>query len=477
MSTKVCVIGAGPGGYVAAIRAAQLGATVTLVEKDNVGGTCLNNGCIPSKTLKTTADLLEKFHHARNFGISISGTITPDIKVIMERKNQIIQNQRRGIHGLLKHQQIALVDGDGYIEEPGIVKVRQADGNMLTLKWDKLILALGSTPLEISAFPFDGKRIISSTDALSLSEIPESMVIVGGGVIGCEFACILSALGTDITLVEALPRLLPLPSVDESCSKVLEREMKKRKIKFFVNKTVESIDMSNEKLRVVAGPSSLISSPSEKELKPIIIDTDKVLVCIGRSPVSIGSGLDKLNIQTDEKGWVLADEQMQTNVPDVYAIGDMLGPSKIMLAHVASAEGRVAAENAMGLGTKMNYRAVPGAIFTSPEVATVGLSEAQAGEQGISVTSESSLFRTTGKAQATGEIAGHAKIVSDADTGRVLGLHIIGPHATDLIAEGTLAVQANLKVEDLANTIHAHPTLSEIICETALKIMGKPIHG
>jgi dihydrolipoamide dehydrogenase len=278
-------------------------------------------------------------------------------------------------------------------------------------------------------------------------------------------------------VVEAMPRLLPLPSVDDDCSKTLQREMKKKKIAFMVNKTVDGYDVTDGGLRVTIGPSPFLESPTEKDRKPATAEVKKMLVCIGRKPNSTDMGLENIGVRTDEKGWIIADEALRTSAPDVFAIGDILGPPKVMLAHVASTEGEIAAENAMGGEKTMRYDLVPGAIFTAPEVADVGLTESQARAEGMPVRADSVLFRTLGKAQVIGDISGQAKIVSHAETGRVLGVHIIGPHATDLIAEATLAIKMGATVEDIAETIHAHPTLAEVMLETALKAAGRPVHG
>ena len=481
MATKIAIMGAGPGGYVAAVRAAQQGAEVTIIERENVGGTCLNWGCIPSKIMITTAGILENFHRAEEFGIEAEGTPRADMQRLMARKNSILQTQRKGILGLLKHHKIRHLKGDAYIKGPGTMAVRKSDEPSLEsdveVSWDKLIIATGTQPLNIPAFPFDGVSIISSNDALCLEEVPESIMIVGGGVIGCEFACILSALGSKVTIVEAMPRLLPLLSVDEDCSKILQREMKKKKISFVVNKTVDSYEKAEGKLHVTMGPSPFLENPSEKDKKPVTAEVKKMLVCIGRKPNSDTIGLKNIGVETDDRGWILADDRMQTNVENVYAIGDILGPDKVMLAHVASTEGEVAVENAMGKEKRMSYDVIPGGIFTSPEVGNVGLTEAQAREQGLNVRADSVLFRTLGKAQVIGELGGQAKIVSDVDTGKVLGVHIIGPHATDLIAEGVLAVQKGVTVTELAETIHAHPTLAEIMLETSFKAIDQALHG
>jgi len=477
MTTRITVIGAGPGGYVAAVRAAQLGAAVTVVERENVGGTCLNWGCIPSKIMIKTAAVLETFHRAETFGIQVDRAPRVDMNRLMARKSEILATQAKGILDLLKHHNIRHIKGDAYIKEPGLVAVRQAKAAEIEVAWDRLIIATGTEPLDIPALPFDGERIFSSDHALSLTTVPKSILIVGGGVIGCEFACMLSGLGARVTVVEAMPRLLPLPSVDEDCSKTLQREMKKKKIAFMVNKTVDGYEKIDGGLRVNIGSSPFLKSPSEKDRKSVTVEVEKMLVCIGRKPNSVDLGLENVGVRTDDKGWIIANDQLRTSAPEVFAIGDILGPSKIMLAHVASTEGEIAAENAMGGQKRMHYHLVPGAIFTTPEVACVGLTESQAAIDGLQVRTDSVLFRTLGKAQVIGEISGQAKILSDTDTGRVLGVHIIGPHATDLIAEATLAIQMGAAVGDIAETIHAHPTLAEVIRETALKAAGRPIHG
>jgi dihydrolipoamide dehydrogenase len=477
MSKRIAIIGAGPGGYVAAIRAAQLGAQVSIIEEDNVGGTCLNWGCIPSKIMITTAEMAEKFQRAQEFGLKLEGKVSFDMHQLMARKAKVIQDQTKGILNLFHHHKINYLRGKAVIAGPGMAIVQSEDDENLEVPWDRLIIATGTQPLNLPPIPFDGESIISSNHALSLTEVPQSIMILGGGVIGCEFAFILSSLGARVTLVEAMDRLLPLPSVDEDCSKVLQREMKKRKIKFLLKRTAQAFEHSDGRLRVTLMPSPFIADLTEKEKEPLIEEVDKILVCIGRQPNTADLGLDKLGVRLDEKGWILVDERMQTNVPDVFAIGDVLGPSKIMLAHVASTEGLVAAENAMGGNRTMAYDVVPGAIFTMPEVANVGLTESQARKQGLNVRADSVLFRNLGKAQVIGEIAGEAKIVSDADTGRILGVHIIGPHATDLIAEGALAIKMGATVGDLAATIHAHPTLAEVMLEASFKSLDLSLHG
>jgi len=477
MSVKIAILGAGPGGYVAAVRAAQEGAQVTVIEQAEVGGICLNWGCIPTKVMRTTAEMLERFQRASEFGLKVNGPVLPDIERLMARKQKVVQDQVRGIIKLLDHHKIRCLKGTGRIIAPGRIQVKVEDSQPEEVQWDRLILAMGSEPMTIPALLFDGKRIMSSNDALNLTEIPESILIVGGGVIGCEFAFIFSSLGSQVTVVEAMDRLLPLPSVDEDCSKVLQREMKKRKIRFMVNRTMEGVDENGGKLRVNIGPSPFAEGLKGKDLERLSVEVDKVLISVGRVPNTHDVGLEQVGVKTDQRGWIMANDRMETNVSSVYAIGDVLGPAKVMLAHVASAEGFVAAMNAMGEISEMDYDVVPGAIFTMPEVADVGLTETQARERGYNVRSDTVLFRTLGKAQVIGEIAGQGKIVSDTETGKILGVHIIGPHATDLIGEGTLAVQKGCSVQDLAKTIHAHPTLSEIMGEAAFRATDMPLHG
>jgi dihydrolipoamide dehydrogenase len=477
MTHRICVMGAGPGGYVAAVRAAQQGADVTLIEKENPGGTCLNWGCIPSKVLITTAELFERFHRAADFGITLQGSVTVDMAHLMARKEKVIQDQIKGLHKLFDHHRIRYINGTGQILKTGMIEVPQPDGPATAVAWDRLILATGSRPMDLPGLAVDGRRVLSSNDALALNRLPPSILIVGGGVVGCEFAHIFGALGAHVTVVEALDRLLPLPSVDAACSKVLQREMKKRRMQWLTHRTVQSISETQQGLRVIIGPSPYNENPSAKEKEPVEITVDTVLVAVGRTPNTDGIGLAQTRVEVDERGWVKTDDRMQTADPAIFAVGDVLGPARVMLAHAASAEALVAADNALGGDRRMNYHAVPGAIFTSPEVATVGLTETQARAGGHAVRSDEVLFRTLGKAQVLGEIAGQAKIVSDTSTGQILGVHIIGPHATELIAEGTLAVNKGLTVEDLVSTIHAHPTLAEIICETAMKAVDRPLHG
>jgi len=475
MRLKIAIVGAGPGGYVAALRAAQLGADVTLVERENVGGTCLNWGCVPTKVMRHTAETLERTARLGSLGIRIEGPAAVSMPELLVRKERVVRDQAQGILSLLRRSGVRYLKGRAVLRGPDRVSVAFPGEGEQEVAVERLILAPGASSLGIPSCPFDGKRVISSREALDLREVPSSLLIVGAGVIGCEFAFIFSALGARVILVEALSRLLCLPSVDEDCAKVLHREMKKRRIRVLLERTVSGIDEDEDMCRVSVAPSPMARERAVGTEETMTVQ--KVLVCIGRKPASEGLGLEHAGLKTDERGWLTADDRMATGVPGVYAIGDILGPSRPMLAHVASAEAAVAAENAMGANRAMSYRAVPGAIFTSPEIANVGLTEAEAVEQGYSVAVEKVLFRNLAKAHIVDEIAGEAKIVSDATDGRILGVHLIGPNAADLIGEGALAVQTGCRVSDFGETIHAHPTLSEIYPETAWKLLGRSMHG
>ena len=476
MSRKVAVLGAGPGGYMAAVRAARLGAEVTLVEEGNLGGVCLNWGCIPTKAMLTSAEVLERCREAARFGVKIQGPVSPDMARMVERKDRIVQTQIKGIAGLLKQHGVSHVQGRASFEQGGQLIVHTVEAGREPLEADRIIVAVGSSPLSVPAFPFDGRRILSSDHILSIPEIPESLIIVGGGVVGCEFATMFSRLGSKVTLVEALDRVLPLPSVDEDCSKVLQREMKKKKISCLLNTTVLSCQPTEKGIEAVVGPfaSGPASGPKKQQET---LQAQAMLVSIGRAPNTSGLGLECTDVGLDDKGWIITDESMQTGDEKIFAIGDVCGPSRIMLAHVATAEALIAAENALGGNLAMSYETVPGCIFTAPEVANVGLTEAQARDKGGDCRADTVQVRTMGKAQAMGEIAGQAKTISDPASGRLLGVHLVGPHATELIGEAALALKTGCSVHDLAETIHPHPTLSEIMAEVAAKASGRPLHG
>lgn len=456
---RIVIIGAGPGGYVAAIRAAQLGASVTVIEDKEVGGTCLNWGCIPTKALVASAEMLDKVRKVEDFGIELTGEVRPNISRILERKNKIVTTLVKGIKGLFKSWNIRILDGRGFIVGEGRVKVALKTGGEEEIEADRIIIATGSRPAQIPTFPFDGKRILSSDDALHPEKIPGSLLIVGAGVIGCEFAFIYREFGSEVTMVEMLPRAIS--TEDEEISSILERELKKKKIKLMTGVKVERVDIKE---------NSVVSYLSNGTT----VEAEQVLVSIGRAMNSKGIGLENIGVRTGDRGEIEVNEKMQTNRENVYAIGDVTGG--IMLAHVASKQGMVAAENAVGGTSVIKYDVVPAAIFTSPEISSVGLRERQALDKGFKIRIGRFQFRGLGKAHATGEISGMVKIIADEASDKILGVHIVGPHASDLIHEAALAIEKGLTSHDIAHTIHAHPTLAEGIMEAAEDVRDQAIH-
>ncbi len=456
---RLAIVGAGPGGYVAAIKAAQLGARVTVIEDDEVGGTCLNWGCIPTKTMIGSCEVLAKVKELEKFGMQLKGEIVASLPKIMERKDKVVGIQVKGIKGLFKSWGIDLRMGRGTLTSPTSVEVRRKDGGSETVEADRIIISTGSRPARIPVLPFDGERIISSSDALKLMEIPESLLIIGAGVIGSEFACIYRELGTEITMVEMMPRAVS--TEDEEISELLEREFKKKKIKLITGVKLEKVEVRDD------GVHAFLSDGKE-------LSAEKALVSIGRAFNSENMGLETVGVKKGERGNILVNSRMETNVPGIYAVGDVVGG--MLLAHVASAEGIVAVKNAMGQESEMDYSVVPAAIFTSPEIASVGLREHQAAEKGIPYKTGHFQFRALGKAHAIGEISGFIKFISEENSDKVLGVHIIGPHASDLIHEAAVAMRAGLTTRDIAGTIHTHPTLSEGMMEAAEDVHGEAIH-
>jgi dihydrolipoamide dehydrogenase len=457
---KISVLGAGPGGYVAAIRAAQLGAEVTVIEEAEVGGTCLNWGCIPTKTLIASAEALHKIKNAKSFGLDLDGTVTPNIEKIVERKNKVVGIQIKGIRGLFNSWGIRLIEGRGVIVDPKKIKVSLRDGSTEEVETDKIIISTGSRPAQIPVFPFDGKRILSSDNAINPDSIPQSLLIVGAGVIGCEFAFIYKQFGSEVTMVEMMPNAVS--TEDEEISRILERELKKNKIKLLTDTSVEKVDVRGDGVSVQLSDGKTI-------------EAEKVLVSIGRAVNSENIGLEAVGVEKGGRGEILVDSKMRTNIEGIYAIGDVVGG--VMLAHLASKEGIIAAENAAGGNSEMKYDVIPAAIFTSPEIGSVGMREKQAVEKGIKYKVGRFQFRALGKAHAMGEIAGLFKIIADEKTDAILGSHIIGAHASDLIHEVALAMEKGLTAKDIAHMIHSHPTLAEGIMEAAEDVHGSAIHS
>lgn len=456
---RLSILGAGPGGYVAAIRAAQSAIHVTLIEKDEVGGTCLNRGCIPTKSIIASLELFKKIKLAQNFGIDVPTEIKADINKIINRKNKIIQTQIKGLYNLFKSYGIEIKKGKGYLLSPENILVTYNDGKKEEIKSDNIIIATGSRPYQIPSIPFDNKLIISSDDAVNITDIPKSIVILGAGAIGCEFACIFKLLGSEVTLLELLPRLLSTEDVE--ITNILEREFKKMGIKLFMNTKVEKVITENSFLRVYLNNG-----------KEII--TDRILVAAGRTYNSENIGIEEAGIIKGQRGEILVNDKFETNIKGVYAIGDVVG--KMMLAHVAAREGITAINNMLGKSEKIDYNAIPSTIFTFPEIASVGLREFQALEKGVKIRTGHFQFRTLARSHILGEIEGLVKIISDANTDRLLGAHIIGPHASDIIHEAVLAIRKGLKTKDIIETIHAHPSFSEGIMEATEDVSGMAIH-
>lgn len=456
---KVAVIGGGPGGYVAAIKAAMLGAEVTVIEKRKVGGTCLNVGCIPTKALLASSSLISSIKEAKDFGIHINGEVEANFDDIMNRKNKVVSQLISGIEFLFEKRGIKLVNGFGKLVDTNKIEVNKEDGSKELVEADKIILANGSQPVILPMFPYDGDKIITSDEALNLKDIPKSLLIVGGGVIGCEFGQFFRALGTEVTIVEMFDQLLPLE--DKDVAKQLQRQFKKDKIKVMTGVKIEKCEIVDNE--VVATLSN------GKEVK-----SEKALLSIGRKPYLDNSGIEDIGIQL-ERGKVIVNENLETNVKGIYAIGDIINTP--FLAHVASKEGLVAAQNAVcGNSKTVNYAAVPRCVYTEPEVAGVGKTEKELQENGIEYNTGQFDFRALGKAQAIGHFQGFIKILADKND-KIIGASIVGPHATDLLTELSLAVHLGLTVEEVGDVIHAHPTLSEGIMEALHDVHGECVHA
>ena len=448
---SVVVIGGGPGGYPAAIRAAQLGAKVTIIEKDAFGGTCLNRGCIPTKALLQSAGMYKSAKEASLFGVN-TGNVKVDFKAVMKRKNTVVKQLVGGLGGILKSHGMKIVKGTGQIVDANTVKVVESGEE---IKTDRIIIATGSVP---SRVPIDGIELaITSDDALNLEKLPKSMLIIGGGVIGMEFAQIMNQMDVEVIVVEMLPQILP--TEDSEIASSFAGMAQKAGIEIHTDTSVSKIEAKGKKKVVTFGDK-------KKEV-------DVVLVAVGRSPYTEGLGLDKAGVSM-EKGFVSVNEYLETSVAGIYAIGDAIG--NYMLAHVATSEGETAAMNAAGQKKRMNYRSVPRGVYTTPEVASVGMTEKEAKDKYGDVRIGRFPFVGCGKALVINETEGLVKIIADKKYGEVLGVSILGPHATDLINEAALAIQMEATFEEMAHTIHAHPTISESIMEAALDVDAMAIH-
>lgn len=461
----IVIIGGGPGGYVAAIRAAQLGAKVVLVEKDRVGGTCLNRGCIPTKALVRSVETLQLVEEAPAFGVIVEEPAF-DFARIMARKDEIVTRLVGGVEGLLKAHEVEVVSGVATVPRPGLVLVKPASddpspaSNFQHLTSKNIIIATGSVPARLPIAGLDAPGVLTSADVLELKEAPDSLAVIGGGVIGLEFAAIFHALGTRVTVLEMLPTLLP--TVDGELAHRHKSYLQREGVEVHLRARVEEIRPKRDGLAVKVADSG-------QE-----VEAEKVLVATGRVPYTEGLGLEELGVKR-ERGAIVVDERMATNLPGVYAIGDVTGG--IMLAHLASRQGEVAAENILGHPVAMDYHAVPNCVFTLPEIAGVGLTEEEAKEEGLDYQVARFPFSASGRALTIGETTGLVKLICERESGKVLGMHIMGPHASDLIAEGTLAIQMGATAKNIAQTIHAHPTLPEAIMEAAkAAAFGQAIH-
>jgi len=455
------IIGGGPGGYVAAIRAAQLGGKVTLIEQEELGGTCLNWGCIPTKALLRGVEILDLIEGGKDYGIQ-AGSVTVDFAKLMARKDRAVKTLVGGVSGLMKANGIEVIKGTGRLVSPQKIEVVNAKQEKEIYQARKIILAPGSVSAEI---PIPGAKlpgVIDSNGALTLKEIPESLVIIGAGPIGLEFGTVYAALGSKVTVLEMLPQVLP--SEDPEIAAVLEKTLRRFKIQSLTGVKVEKIiERPEGKLQVTAAVGG-----GEK-----VFPAQYVLMAVGRKPKVEGLGLEEAGVKFSKKG-IEVNDKMETNMPGVFAIGDVTG--KWLLAHYASAQGEVAARNALGQEAQMDERVVPRCVYTLPEVASVGLTEKKAGEEGHRVKVGRFPFAANGKATILGERNGLVKIVADEKYDEILGVHIVGPHATDLIGEAVVAMRLEGTAPDIGHAIHPHPTLTEAMMEAAFDVDGTAVH-
>ena len=456
----VFVIGAGPGGYVAALKAAQMGASTAVVEQHHLGGTCLNYGCIPSKALLSSAEVLHCVEHAEKWGVTVNGEIAFDWKKITQHKDKILRQLRGGIAGLFKGRGVAQLAGHASFDASGRVLVTPSDGPPQTVTADVLIIATGSVPMRIPGWPDDPAAVCTSDEAVHWKALPRKLLIVGGGVIGCEFACMMQAFGVEVTVVEMMPGLLP--TLDHDLGKALLAIFKKRGVTCYLDTKVEDVDLASEgrlvKTRLSSGES---------------LEFDRVLVATGRRPNTAELELGSAGIQTDRHGFVPVSDHLETNVPGHYCIGDANG--RCMLAHAASAHGVAAVENALGRA-KPFEAPIPSAVYTFPEVAAVGLSQREASDQGLPIAVGRYPIGHLGKAMAARHPDGFVKMIRHRETGQLLGAHMIGQNATECIAATTALLHQNVSMHDVAETVWAHPTISEAIKESAEDALGIGLH-
>ena len=462
MSYDLIVIGSGPGGYVAAIRAAQLGMNVAVVEKENLGGICLNWGCIPTKSLLKSAQAFEYAVHAADYGVSVSGEVKADFPAMVKRSREVADGMSKGVQFLLKKNKIEVINGYGRLADKNSVEVVDETGKRTIHSAKNIILATGARSRELPNLEQDGEKIIGYRQALTLAKQPKSMVVVGSGAIGSEFAYFYHTIGTNVTLVEYMPTLVP--NEDQEVAKQLERNFKKSKMKVYTEASVESVDTSGKLCKVT------IKTRKGEE----VVEAEVVLSAVGITPNIENIGLEELGIEL-EKGKVKVNEFYQTNVPTVYAIGDIVaGPA---LAHVASAEGIVCVEKIAGLNPEpVDYSNIPGCTYTNPEISSLGLTEEKAKAAGYEVKVGKFPYSASGKASAAGQKDGFVKLVFDSKYGELLGAHMIGGNVTEMIAELVVAKKLEITGHELVKSIHPHPTMSEAIMEAAAAAYGEVIH-
>ena len=459
----VVIIGSGPGGYVAAIRAGQLGLKTAIIEKDKeLGGACLNVGCIPSKALLTSSDhFMFAKKEAAKHGIVIENA-TVDLGKMLQRKDKVVKTMNQGVRSLMKTNKVTTFEGLGRITAPGKVSVKGSDGKTQEIETKNIIIATGSVPIELPFAKFDGKTIVSSTEALEFAEVPKKLLVIGAGAIGLELGSVWSRLGSEVTMLEFLPRIAI--GFDLELSNLLQRSLTAQGITFHLEAKVSAIELKGGGARATA-------TKGNEELK---FDADKVLVSVGRKPFTDGLGAEKVGVEFDDKKRIKVDNYFKTNVDGIYAIGDVIaGP---MLAHKAEDEGIACVEHIAGKGGHINYDAIAGIIYTNPELAGVGLTEEQAKEKGIDYRVGRFPFRAAGRAVANEEFDGMVKIIAEATTDRILGGHVLQHAASELIAEIVSVIEFGGSSEDLARTTHAHPTLSEAVKEAAMNVEKRALH-
>ena len=461
----VAVIGSGPGGYVAAIRCAQLGLKTAIIEKYNtLGGTCLNVGCIPSKALLDSSHhFSDAQKHFETHGIQVSG-LKVDFKQMIARKNEVVSQTSGGINYLMDKNNITLFTGVGSFSDATHIVISKADGTSETIEATNTIIATGSKPSTLPFISIDKKRIITSTEALSLTEIPKHLIVIGGGVIGLELGSVYSRLGSEVSVIEYMPTITP--GMDGMLSKELQKSLKKQGIKFFTSHKVTSVENKGKEVVVIA---------EDKKGNPVEFKGDYSLISVGRKPYTEGLGLETVGIKVTERGQIETNNHLQTNVANIYAIGDVVKGA--MLAHKAEEEGTLVAEIIAGQKPHIDYNLIPGVVYTWPEVACVGKTEEQLKEAGIQYKSGSFAMRALGRARASMDLDGQIKVLADAETDEILGVHMIGARAADMIAEAVIAMEFRASSEDIARSSHAHPTFTEAFKEACLDVNDRAIHS